>query len=706
MSETDDPPLEPASSSRTQETARYHAPFTLSVPVLVLTLASALAITALLEYIQQVSDKDTDGMPLWDNPRDLELTALTRYLPALVMLLVATLYEKLEFNTAVLAPYSKMFAGEVSETHMKLPLLACLPPVALYRALRAGYWGYALTGSAAMVGSLLTIVVSGLYIIEHPPELQSARLAVLETWNTSFHEGLSGDGGAAVAVSLGESINMSYPLFTYDQLALPRISPLVDQADPATNVTGFVTARLPVLRAELSCTEIDTAKMNITEGQGSVAKRSETEVRTTWYKYIDLRVPLPQDCLLGSAYGNESYINIPQIPASLEPDAGNVSYVAHYIDLHVGPSVGPFEETGTLYPSQPDNPPGCPSVLLMYAYFDAQDMSKSTWTAMSCSHKIQSIDATIRFSRLDLSVAEAPEIDESTATYLQSSPNGETAFWWRLQKSMDESLRLINESGVAPYLLEYDTSNIVPDVSNFFRMAFFGRTHLPFSVLRAQDAASKAKIFDHLHMFYRRYMAQYISANLRVPMDEATDQPIVEGTYTAAVGRATLVQNRTSKIILQSMLAFMFVCAALALGLNKYRRLVIWNPCTIMGVAVLFAGSKICESADQPASSTHHARPNSSSSSQDLDGHDHAGEAKSMHPSPLEVSGQPEQQIGESQEGLLGNRAGTSPARADTGGMRFRLGWWSGGVYKGKNRPASVAGGEEKPWRYGIDRVH
>lgn len=90
------------------------------------------------------------------------------------------------------------------------------------------------------------------------------------------------------------------------------------------------------------------------------------------------------------------------------------------------------------------------------------------------------------------------------------------AFGWSLNNNLGSSAIVFNESAIDPFSIAGRVSNGNPEFSNFFRGAFFGRTPLPQDMLERNDTKAKAIIFNHLNMFYRRYMAQYISANLRV----------------------------------------------------------------------------------------------------------------------------------------------------------------------------------------------
>jgi len=681
----------------------FHAPISLKVPVLLLTLLSAPVIIGVLECLQRRSDGSSNGLKTISNTAAFEVSALTRYIPGLIALLVATLYNTLAFNTFILANFNKMKNHYASHQDLSTTLLAQLPPVALYKSARRGYWAACLTGSGALVGSLLTVFASGLYAIEYVPVSADIEVALPETWNTSFHQGLATDNATAAVVSLLETVNLTNPLFTYEELVFPALSLPVAPNLEDTYASGLISVRVPALRAELVCTEL-----GVDNSTGQAALDTGPVYVTMLF---NTTVPLPEGCHLGSKYGNESFIQIDELSTRLQiPD--NITYYAQYIDLHVGPWSGSFQETGTLYPGQPDNPPGCPSVLIAHAYFNGNDSSRSTITVLSCEQKIQRIETNLTLRTTDMSIPldHPPVADEASAVYVNSGPNNETAFWWRLQAAIEDSLQLFNASAIDPYLLKYDKSGTVQDVSNFFRGALFGHTPLPLSYLEAEDQAGKDKLFEHLQQFYRRYMAQYISANMRVPVDR--DPELLPATTISNDGVPCLKQNKTSKIILQSMLAFMFTCGTLAWAFNQYHDLVPWNPCTIMGVMVLFAGSKF----SRPSRPDHiHGsasdRPNFINDMSQL-------EAERDHYEMTQLASQSQEDVkhgvgSEGHQALIQNDMdgpvglnSSSDHRENLGRAQFRLGWWANGTFARPRPPAptddELAHGK---LRYGIDIV-
>lgn len=404
--------------------SKMYAPMALTVPCMMLTLASAPIAMGLLEYIQHLSDTSDNGLRAFRDTTSIEVSALTRYIPGLVALSIATLFNLFDFNTIVLSCYSKMQSRSACANDLYTTLLAQLPPVAIYSAARHRFLAACLTGSAALVGSVLTIVASGLYVIDYVQVTQSIEVAILETWNTSFHEGLASDNATGAVVSLLESVNLTYSLFTFDELVFPAMSIIAAPGPPETLGAGLFTAIIPSLRAELVCSELDDALIGIQTGLATTGG----PIYIT--KTLNATVPLPDGCHLGSSYGNESIVHVESMSSTLETPI-NTTYNAKYLDLHVGPWRGSFEESGTLYPSQPDNPPGCPSVLVVHAYFNGNDSSKTAVSVLSCEQKTQSIDTNVTFRSDDMSIAtdHPPVPDEASARYITIGPNNETAFW-------------------------------------------------------------------------------------------------------------------------------------------------------------------------------------------------------------------------------------------------------------------------------------
>ncbi|KAK5081199.1 hypothetical protein LTR05_007993 [Lithohypha guttulata] len=704
---------------RPTRTSNGYTPLTLSKAYIVVTLLSATVAIAALEILQHYSDTGVPGLARIHTIDSFVISVYSRFLPALIALLIATMFNCLDFNTAMLAPYNHLASNAGSYEEFRTPILAHIAPLAIMTALRRRYWAASLTGIGALIGSVLTIVVSGLYTVELIPTTSEVSITQLGSWNLSYVQGFQTDNAATAVSSLIESVTLAYPQFTHDGLAFPTLNDI-------TGSDGIVTVDVPALRAELVCEELPWEMSN--------ASIVWQYYKSTGYTAINFNVtvPLPDSCHYGSCFGNESTIQ-PYLTATTPAETTNTSYYAQAIDLHTGPWRANeedcyifFEPSGNVNADQPINQPGCPSMLLAYGYFDGNDHSKSTWTSMLCEQRVQQVDTSLTLTLPDkeIPLSSPPIPIESTAIYLGNGDNGEQNFGWWLSPSMEYSYVVFNESAIDPILLEGETSvsNDSPDFSNFFRGAFFGRTPLPLETLQRNDTASRALIFDHIQMFYRRYMAQYISANMRVLGDTTGTQSrkrddrivnssSITGSFTPDTGVPRLVQHRTPKTIIQAMLAFMLVSAVLALRLGRFHGLVLWNPCTIAGVMVLFAGSKMCQHSEAIASMESKMAPERSDKVyRDIDDQGIDVSPREIHEMLVvpdrystrlgHATGLPTASIGKAEACLQGRLVPAMSSGRDwkDKSARFRLGWWRDSVFIGSKRNAD-AESEVGKWR-------
>ncbi|GIZ43145.1 hypothetical protein CKM354_000638400 [Cercospora kikuchii] len=90
-------------------------------------------------------------------------SAISRYISALCMLMIATCFNMLDFAITSLAPYNLLRSDHlVSASALKLDLLGQLPPVAIFQSLRRTQFGPALSNLTGFLGPFLTIISSGL----------------------------------------------------------------------------------------------------------------------------------------------------------------------------------------------------------------------------------------------------------------------------------------------------------------------------------------------------------------------------------------------------------------------------------------------------------------------------------------------------------------------------------------------------------------
>lgn len=614
------------------------------------TFLLPLAIIGALEALQRRSDND-NGLTQISDEASFSSKSLTHFIPALVMLLVATMFNSLDFTIAALAPYNALKAKERPiKSGVLSSVLGSTPPQALWVSIRNGYWAAVLTTTAALIGSVLTIVSSGLYTIEAVPTELGMQVQSIDRFNPIWTNSVLNDSGAAIITSLTESSNLRYPQYTHEELALPSLQVGLNQNLSGDSRVAMVEVKLPGMRASLNCTTASPSQFNVTTFFNSKIGASAL---------VEATMALPEQCPFGGAGGNLTTIEFVQ--NFQFPSAANSSFIAKMLDIHVGPFDRIREGSeGELSPNtQKDNPEGCPSLAFIYGFADANDPSQNSVTTLMCYQVMQQVSATTTLRLPDLSIAAGspPVVDESSAQVLTSDSSGSSAFTYRLQVHMDTELSLFNQT-------EFDSSSIgSPPVDNFFQGVLFGKYPMPLTALSDPLSATDFKLA--IQSFYRRYMAQAISANMRFPT-LAADATVLNGTLTFSDGEFRVFQNRTSKIILQAFLGTMCVLGAVAVLCSTTREILPYNPCTIAGAAALWAGSTFCASNQTAAGGTREG-----------------GMRDSNTPSVTE------HQFGVPSEAQIRNNHGA--LEEDSVDERtFRLGWWEP---------------EDGARRYGIDVV-
>ncbi|KAG9774125.1 hypothetical protein KCU88_g5579, partial [Aureobasidium melanogenum] len=576
------PPAAEHRSEAETEPLVFWRPFTTHTWVMLASLALPLVAIVLLEVLQRNSDRN-GGILTLSAMDGSGVTVYTRLIPALVMLTIATSFNAVDFNVSLLAPFNAMRRKPApAERSIEVCLVDKIPPLVLWNAAKHRHYAALFSAIAALVGSGLTIVASGLYTVESYPSSAQLHLRSLDAFNTTWPGSATNDNTAAVLTSLTEGLNLTYPAFTYEELALPAVTAV----SPVDNSSSQPQLQLkyPALRASLNCTALDASQYNVTPFYNSRITSASATIAAT--------MPLPPSCPFGGPGGNLSVIDV-RYGANI---GANISYMGKLLDLHVGPyDAIKGSSFGETEPSaQNDNPPGCPSLAFIYGFVNVEVPEQTEVTVLMCYQQIQRVQTTVFFDlpAMTISTAQAPIPDERTIELLPNGRNGETTFSYRIQQHTDKSLSIFNQT-------TYASDNLAnTPVDGFFQGVLFGQMPLPEKMLT--DRSNQDTMVRGINAFYRRYMAQAISANMRVPVNstdagsQASSASDYEGTVLNASQTARLVQHRTAKLILQILLGLMLILGAVGWGMTRLRDLVPFNPCTIFGMAALLAGSKMC----------------------------------------------------------------------------------------------------------------
>ncbi|KAH8881089.1 hypothetical protein GQ53DRAFT_889115 [Thozetella sp. PMI_491] len=572
-------------TDRTQAPMVYWRPLPLRPIVFTIISALPLAIIVTLEVLQHLSSR-SDGIIAISNPNALLTTLGVRLVPATVMMSVALLFGALKFNLCLLAPFQRLKRGNAKfSDSLRTSLVSKPAPYAFGYAIQQRHWAAALALLGAFLGNFLTILVSGLYTVENSAGPAVASLQLMDQFNTAWSDSALDDGGAAVLLSGFQGLNLSLPAWTDSELVFPKLQLsnsdmklINDTKEPA------ITVLVPAMRADLNC---------------SIIPESDQTVFVDPLNPDDLTLngsaPINNECSTSasSIQWSSNYGIVADDP---------LTWLGQLWDLHVGLGLGNQLSSGESQPAfQPDNPPGCPSLALIFGNFSQYgfenlEAAASDFTSMVCYQLMTEVQAEVTFNIPDFTVISASPV-ESTVRYLISGPNGQTAFPYRPQVHMDLEVAVWKGNYTYGGLGGPDTlteaRNAAYNIDGFFTLLLSAKgAPLP-DELRGKG--NQMRLVDAVRSVYRRYMAQVANAKMRVDLgSNTTNSRAFSGSYTNS-NRGILRQNIGSKIALQAVLGVMFFCGIAAYFLADIGSLLACSPGSITATASLLAGSLICK---------------------------------------------------------------------------------------------------------------
>ncbi len=679
---------------------KWWLPFTASIPVLIIALVLPLVLIAVLEVVQQSSDKHHGLLTVVD---DKWTEVYSHYIPGIVTLAVAALINMLDFNVALFAPWVNLAKGDaVSRRSVLNHLLGLPPPWAFLRAIRTRYIGAILSIPAAALASLLTILVSGLYTVQHVT-ISGPDITVnqLDSFNLMWSNSFSSDNGAAAVTDLIMHQNFSYPQFTYEGLVFPKLSLNSSAAtsDSASIVSGSSSYILPGVRANLRCEILPASSFSVaTEQAGSDSAFATNQA------FVTATASLPDSCHLGGSSGSAStvtYENNFELPS----DDDDGTYAGVQIDLLFGQNASTYGNYGEARGQYiGDNPAvGCPSLAFTFGHFKLGSTDQSQVTTMICYQEIQELQAnvTLRDNTTTIDPSNPPIVQEGSVS-VQSNPastTGAKSFDFRIQNNLAQEMTLFNGASGTPI-----TNPSATNTFDIYFQAIINGTnkHDPASLVGAEN---RNALVDAINQFYRTYMAQAISTNMRTSLTSSSRlgrrQSATTSTTTTTVTTPRLVQDKDSKLELQIILGVMTLLAGASWLTTKMRRVLPCNPCSLAGAMSLLAGSDLCHSADEGLCECC-GKPRRRSF-----GYDAGTRPESIHAAPDDDDDEDERQqiIPDGAEWLPQPQFETV-----FGGKRYSMGWWRERRAIGKRRRFGVDvgvradGADDQDWELGERR--
>jgi len=522
-----------------------------------------LLITALitvLEILQHISDAN-QGLSFASNKSAARI--VTRIIPALLTITIATFAVSLDSAIITLAPFSALRRGGVAPATLCRNLLGTVTPERFLISVRMGYWNVVFSSLGSIVSAFLTVAVSGLYIVGEVPYDARVTARPLDFFNpASVSEGYNNGG---VIFSLLERDGMPYPPHTFDELVLPKLTVRSDGSETLSGADGPVSVQIPTLRATLECYPVAESNISLTNGYTGFCYSRQSNGGS-----VSITAKTIARCQNGSIDWN----------ATPEDGWGTFS------------TGSPGEWWGDVRSEPVQNLPCLSFSYFFEGYFgcapdnNMTGLTPSNVTILRCSQLIQTVSAIVTYTDSTLTTideTQPPKIDNSTAS-LVANANSTFAnyFPFDLKTPLDDEFRL------------WKPNNATTDA--FSQVLVYGAGAPPLSQLVGRE--NQHNLNQAVLRVYRRAMAQFLNSGARVPCNATTTPPPsswCQQTFTVSgkLLRDRVLQDQASKIALQALLAATLVCGALAVLLTRNRNVLSHNPYSIAGMAGLVADSRL-----------------------------------------------------------------------------------------------------------------
>jgi len=549
-----------------------------SIPVMAASFCTPLILIAILQVLQDRSDKNNGLMNVPDNKGTL---IGSHYVPAVVTLFIAAIINNLDFYIKLFSPWTRLQKSRASAQRSILTnVLGHSAPSAIINGLRGRYYGAVLSTIAAILASLLTVIVSGLYVAEHfETDGPSRSLSLLDSFNTSLASTYSvdNDNGAGAMLSLIQHDLTNYPAFTWEEYAFPKMS-LLELSKPVKHgsmLIGGMQGTLQALQGNLSCQAPTTYEVSAVDSVIRVSASYE----------------VPETCRVG--VGSELDSPTVTFSTNFTPAEGSSEFGGKQFDLRFGTNSSLYGHLGEANSSLvADNPPaGCPSLAFIWGNFERGNDNQSAVNVAICYQEIQMVNVNVAFQQNTTNFDPRYRIPSPAKSSItpQDNPSGNTKiFDFRIQSNLNRQL--------GTYLQD-STSNIDP----FFQSMINGSVRMNVDRL----VSSRQKALMGINHTYRLYMAQVINAIMRQPLENTNSRLSARQQSTSSglelrttITTPRLVQDSTSKNILQALLASSAIFILGGYLLTKMRNVLPCNPCSIAATMSLLAGSDLAYSPD------------------------------------------------------------------------------------------------------------
>ncbi|KAI5925292.1 hypothetical protein F4810DRAFT_72184 [Camillea tinctor] len=487
--------------------------------------------------------------------------------PAVVLTLLGMYFAAADFDTRTLTPYSYLFRGANFKSSFSLDLLDSFTLQTIFKEFRSRSFA-ALAGTIAVAfTSFLTIASASLFYTIYVPNSWPTSLRFENITEISLIRGFILQGGGAEA-SLVLLSNMSYPAFTYEDLALPDVSFTSNQSD-SQNATNYVTkTRLPATRTRLTCRLYDSSQIR-TNLSLSDSSDPDLDMNT-------LTASIAEEICSSNADTSELNNFILSVGSSM-PDTS-----------YFGGCKGEPNPQSTAEGGSSRTLGGCSELLWIWGHWDLSSTDPvDSVSALGCNETIETVDVEGSFfgSELRIDPDQPPTPDESTSSYLFTPSNApQLSVLW---------------SPSAIYTNVVPTYSSTDNLGSCLTLATNSRYAIPVELLG--DPAEAPTVAASLRFHHGVIRAQSLKTGLDEgpsdvdPSAAANITATISATTTDPARRRRVVQDLPSTRVLQALLLATLLGSATGWALMRNAKFLPRKPTCVASVAALLADGNVLD---------------------------------------------------------------------------------------------------------------
>ncbi|EXJ68548.1 uncharacterized protein A1O5_08341 [Cladophialophora psammophila CBS 110553] len=346
---------------------KWTRPFILRRIGMSLTILASIAAIIALEILLSQSQAH-DGLGTVNDDSATRYSWL--YVPVLIFLLLATLFNIMDFEIEFTESFHALAKADCeAKSSMLWYPLRHISLHATYNGLRHGRFALTAASVSAVLAPLLTIIVSGLFTTKATAQGIAVHANALDWFNTTT----LADTSTNVPLLVIEG-NMSYPQWTYSELAVPQLSLVGDDADQLLRQGGALSVNTPAVRGAVACNVVPKDRiMDTTISIGQLSSNIST----------------PDLCgNTGSiGEGNTWLFNSMEVPVNTSGYFGS-NLVLGFLDA-------------------------CPTLALYYGH--VTDNKIDHFIPVLCSQYLERVQANVTFGLPDFSISIDPVVHPNSA---------------------------------------------------------------------------------------------------------------------------------------------------------------------------------------------------------------------------------------------------------------------------------------------------